>query len=915
MSVELEGNARPVSYDVTISPCMSWGESQPPSTMVCRMVMRWESLDPINHLVLHSCDIGFQDIEVEVNGKVIDNKDITLLVDSPRQLARIDFNLFSGTSGILRTRHTAQLRGLTSKGGVCVSQQNSSPVMITHFEPLCARSLIPCFDCPSMKAPFQLTVIKDDIPSHFTILSNTPVEEESESRVRFKQTTRICSYLFAFVIADLHSISTTSSSGIKLSVYAPRTRDLEEARSSLHVLKQTISFFEDYFDLRLNMSKLDIIGIPMLPAIAMENHCCLVFRLNYLLISRQTPLNRIQRIVRLVAHEVSHHWFGNSTSLDSWDSIWLKEGFARYLEYLCTDKLFPSWGFWGDFHITVVEEMKVGDCVNVHRRPLEVHAPTVSSVVKLFDRVCYAKGASLVKMIRHVIGEETFRSSVCKFLKNTVDGNGSPRDLFNIIDSLVPSNLIPGMTVTEWFEPWKRNESLPVVCIRQSSATAISLLAVRHPSILRCEEGDLSSLFPVFIEIEICCGTKVRREKLLIPPGGATEQHLSIPEMVDGSCVVVANPDASTYCRCLYDDTLTNRLLKNFKTLTETCRLNLITDTSSLLHISTMSGQGKAVIQSYLPTGVDPLFKYFEAIGLNKETDNFVVSAAATAALDLALKGFLYSTKLKQYILTGFEHLLPEVERVAYSEAGVATFGEYRRCDQLTAETAASVLQALGFCESEDALSLCSKLQAELIKRMNDEGGERGTDFLIVAMSAVKAKVLHGGLDDWCVAWSMYEWVQTMTNNDSDPFSDHSHNHDDQTTSLTPPFPTIKFPLVGTLPIGYNLLGTVLETLFLSKHEAVNDFIVSLILEDNQMQIEGRFFSLALGLLVNYHIIDGILPKLVKSKFTWTLLVAGLNYGSVGWLRNHKGLHTPRFQDILDSGLMCIDSLHHSLAD
>ena len=870
MSVELDGNVRPISYNVTILPNMSWGESQPPTTMDCRMTMSWEAQEPTNHLMVHCCDIIFQDIEVEIEGKVIEIGDLTLLSDKPRELVRIEFNLISGTSGILRTKHTAQLRGLTSKGGVCVSQQNSTPVMMTHFEPLCARSLIPCFDFPSMKARFQLTVIKEHIPSHYKILSNTPVQEDSRSHVVFEQTTPICTYLFAFVIADLHSISTISSSGITLSVYTPRTRNIEDGRQSLQILQKTISFFEQYFDLRLEMSKLDIIGIPVLPAIAMENHCCLVFRLNYLLISEGTPLSRFQRIVRLIAHEVCHHWFGNSTSLDSWDSVWLKEGFARYLEYLCTDSLFPKWGFWGDFQIAVVEEMKIGDCVDVHRRPLEVHAPTVSAVMRLFDKVCYAKGASLTRMIKGIMGESSFRESISSFLKTTVNGTGSPNDLFSIFDSHVASSPpIPNMTISQWFEPWRNQESLPLVCIRESNRTEIAILTMRHPDILRCEDGVVASVFPVFITFQICIKKSeglvvVRSEQILLPPHSTNEIIISIPELQDGNCLVIANTEAITYCRCLYDDNLTNRIMSNFSSLSDLTRLNVVLDASALLHVGTMVGERKQLLKMYLPSGIDPLFKVFQAVGASSETDNFIINATAAAAIDLLVKGCLCSNKVQSFIRGAFEHLLPEIERVAYSDLVVSEFGSFDKKKQLTPETAAMVLQSLGFCGSQSAMKLSGELQLELVRRMTETTTTDNPTFLIVAMAAVKTKVLHGGLDDWGVAWSVYQWAQTTAINEPDPDTDQGEMGT-LDNIVSPPFPTTTFPLVGSLPVGYNLLNVALETLCLSKTPAVNDFIVSLILEDSRLTIDGAHFSLALGLLINYTAISALLPRVVKT--------------------------------------------------
>ena len=43
--------------------------------------------------------------------------------------------------------------------------------------------------------------------------------------------------------------------------------------------------------------------------------------------------------IRLVAHELSHQWWGNSVTLTAWRDIWLHEGFACYSEWLWSERI------------------------------------------------------------------------------------------------------------------------------------------------------------------------------------------------------------------------------------------------------------------------------------------------------------------------------------------------------------------------------------------------------------------------------------------------------------------------------------------------------------------------------------------------------------------------------------------------
>lgn len=137
-------------------------------------------------------------------------------------------------------------------------------------------------------------------------------------------------YLVAVIVSDFKSKSIDES---KFAVYA-RPNAIDQSNYALSVMSRLVNFFETTYNQNYQLSKLFMAALPDFSSGAMENWGLLTYRESIMLYDENhSPITNKQTIRNVIAHEISHQWFGNLVSPQWWKYLWLNEGFARYFEY------------------------------------------------------------------------------------------------------------------------------------------------------------------------------------------------------------------------------------------------------------------------------------------------------------------------------------------------------------------------------------------------------------------------------------------------------------------------------------------------------------------------------------------------------------------------------------------------------
>lgn len=178
---------------------------------------------------------------------------------------------------------------------------------------------------------------------------------------------------------------------------------------------------------------------------------------------------------QLMAHEAAHQWFGDFVTCNSWEDIWLNEGFATYLTGLTYEALAPQ--YW-DLYIN-------GNRNYATSQPDgSVFCDDTTDVFRIFDpRLSYVKGSMVLHQLRWYIGDSAFYAGCNNYLNDPTLSFG-----FAGTGKLISHmELASGRNLKNYFDDWYFGEGHPSYHLNYSHIGDTVYLMVNqtqsHPSV------------------------------------------------------------------------------------------------------------------------------------------------------------------------------------------------------------------------------------------------------------------------------------------------------------------------------------------------------------------------------------------------------------------------------------------------
>ena len=296
---------------------------------------------------------------------------------------------------------------------------------------------LPSIDDMKDKIEFDLEIVAE---KSRTVVANGNLKEHKitdggiTDHWIFDMEKPMSSYLVALVIGDFDKLDITSNSGVPIELYY-RPVDSLKAEPTYRYTKEIFDFLETEIGVTYPWQIYKQVPVRDFLYAGMENTTATIFSEAFVV---DTIGFTDRNYVNVNAHELAHHWFGNLVTETSGTHHWLHEGFATYYALLAEKEIFGEDYYYWKLYNSAEQLISLSD----EGKGESLLDPKASSLT------FYEKGAWALHILKELIGEVAFKTSVKNYLDKYKFRNVTTTDFLREVKAVTT------IDITQWEADW-----------------------------------------------------------------------------------------------------------------------------------------------------------------------------------------------------------------------------------------------------------------------------------------------------------------------------------------------------------------------------------------------------------------------------------------------------------------------------
>jgi len=332
----------------------------------------------------------------------------------------------------------------------------TNPLMVSSdCFPNKARQWIPCYDYPNDKVTTEMIVTVD---KKYKVLSNGRLvsvkENDPQGTVTYHWSQELphSTYLINLSIAD-YAVIKDSLGSLPINYWVYKGLEAD-AKTTFRKTPYMINFYNKLYNYDYPWAKYDQVITSYMGGGAEATSATILGEGIVMDTIAEKDFSR----EGVIAHEIAHQWWGDLTTLRSWEHTWLNESFGTYSDYLYTR--FDKGEDAGAFDLNGKKNAYLNEAHNRYMRPIVFNR--YSDPNDNFDSHTYPKGACMLHLLRYILGDDTFFRTLSTFLHENEFKPVSTQDLMKTV------KLVSGKNMDWFFEQYIFSPGHPVFEVTKS---------------------------------------------------------------------------------------------------------------------------------------------------------------------------------------------------------------------------------------------------------------------------------------------------------------------------------------------------------------------------------------------------------------------------------------------------------------